>query len=188
MPKADVTICIPTWQAEPFIERTLACARAQTYDRIRILVSVDRCDDATEAICRNQAAQDSRIDVRVQEERLGWSRNAHFLLDQVDTEFCFLYFHDDIIEPTYTERLLAALVDSPDAKSAHCDLERFGTQRAIDPGCTYEGTAAERLVRLLVGPVKGALLRSMLRSELLAKPSDFPLSRAIASGALITSR
>ena len=120
-------------------------------------------------------SRDSRIDVRVQKERLGWSSNSNFLLDQVDTEFCFLYFHDDIIEPTYTERLREALDQYPEAKSAHRDVEHFGNQQRIEPGCTYDGTAAKRLVRRLVGPVSAELLRSLLRSELVAGGLRFPL-------------
>jgi glycosyltransferase involved in cell wall biosynthesis len=175
MPKPDVTICIPTWQAEPFIERTLNCARAQTHDKIRILVSVDRCDDGTEAVCRKHAAQDSRIDVRVQPERLGWSGNSNFLLDQVDTEFYFLYFHDDIIEPTYAERLRQVLIDHPEVQSVNCDLAHFGDREGIIVGGNYEGQPAQRLIRLLVGPERGALLRSLCRSGLLAKGLRFPL-------------
>ena len=46
-----VTVCIPTWQGQDFIGRALDCARHQTLMDIRILVSVDRCDDDTAAIC-----------------------------------------------------------------------------------------------------------------------------------------
>src|SRR3954468_11575177 len=154
MSVAGVTICIPTWQAEPFIERTLLCARAQTHKNVRILVSVDQSTDATETICRNQAKEDSRLDVRVQKERLGWSENANYLLDLVDTEFCFLYFHDDIIEPVYTERLRQALLQNPAAQSSHCDVAYFGDKEGLSAGNNYDGTAAERLIHLLVAPVK----------------------------------
>jgi glycosyltransferase involved in cell wall biosynthesis len=175
MSVADVTICIPTWQAEPFIERTLLCARAQTHNNVRILVSVDQSSDGTEAICRNQAKEDSRLDVRVQKERLGWSENANYLLDHVDTEFCFLYFHDDIIEPTYTERLRRTLLDDPEAKSAHCDLEIFGNRQITSPGRDYAGTATERLIKFLVEPVQGLLLRSLFKSELVSRGLRFPI-------------
>jgi glycosyltransferase involved in cell wall biosynthesis len=175
MPAADVTICIPTWQAEPFIERTLLCARAQTHKNVRILVSVDQSTDGTETICRSQAKEDSRLDIRVQKERLGWSENANYLLDQVGTEFCFLYFHDDIIEPVYTERLRQALLDDPDAASAHCDLEFFGNMQVTARGRDYAGTATERLIKFLVEPVQGLLLRSLFRSELVSKGVRFPI-------------
>ena len=175
MSAADVTICIPTWQAEPFIARTLACARAQTHKNVRILVSVDQSTDGTETICRTQAKEDPRLDVRVQKERLGWARNANFLLDQVDTEFCFLYFHDDIIEPAYTERLREILVGHPDVRSAHCDMETFGNKKVMMPGCDFDGTAAERMIKFLLIPLPLVPLRSLFRSELLAKGLRVPL-------------
>jgi len=176
MSAADVTICIPAWHAEPFIARTLACARAQTHKDLRILVSVDQSTDGTEAVCRSQAAEDSRIEVRVQKERLGWSRNANFLLSQVDTEFCFLYFHDDIIAPNYTERLRQTLLDDRDVYSAHCDVEVFGGMQAIYPGIDCSGKPAERLIRLLLAPDQQWVpLRGLMRSELIAQGQRFPV-------------
>jgi hypothetical protein len=170
----DVTICIPAWQAEPFIDRTLRCARAQTHAGVRIQVSVDQCDDRTAAICREHAGQDPRVEVIAQAQRLGWSENANYLLDRVDTDFFFLYFHDDVIEPTYTEKLRQALLDNPRAASAHCDLEYFGLQRAVDLGNTHAGPPARRIINYLVRPVKATQLRSLTRTGLVAKGLRFP--------------
>lgn len=164
----DVTICIPAWQAEHFIDRTLTCARVQTYSNIRILVSVDASTDGTLDICRAHARDDRRVEVIDQRDRLGWSRNANGLLDRVDTEFFFLYFHDDIIEPSYTERLLDTLRTHAEALSVHCDLQRFGNQDAVDPGNNYVGSPRDRLITFMTGPVKGTPLRSLVRSQLLA--------------------
>ena len=36
-----VSVCIPAWRAAEFIDRTLRCARAQTHDALRIVVSID---------------------------------------------------------------------------------------------------------------------------------------------------
>src|SRR6185437_12170453 len=97
--KIDITICIPAYQAQAFIDRTLRCAQGQTYDRVRILVAVDRSNDCTAQICRAFAAEDPRIEVIEHNERLGWCRNVNALLDQTDTPFFFIYFHDDLILP-----------------------------------------------------------------------------------------
>ena len=170
----DVTICVPTWQAEPFIGRTLQCARSQTYGDVRILVSVDQCDDSTVDVCLEHAREDERIEVIVQPERLGWSRNANALLDRVDTDLFFLYFHDDVLEPTYVEKLRAALLAEPDAISSHCDLKHFGDNEELHPGVRYDGPAAHRMLRWLVGPVKGTTLRSMTRRSALQAGLRFP--------------
>ncbi|NNC42690.1 MAG: glycosyltransferase family 2 protein, partial [Acidimicrobiia bacterium] len=92
----QVTVCIPTYQSESFIERTLGHASTQTHQNLRILVSVDQSEDATEEICRRYAAADSRFEVYAHESRLGWAHNLNFLLDKVESEFFFIYFHDDI--------------------------------------------------------------------------------------------
>jgi glycosyltransferase involved in cell wall biosynthesis len=159
-----VTVCIPAYQAAEFIDRTLRCAREQTFDALRIAVSIDVSEDDTEAICNAHAREDDRIDVRPHRERLGWFGNVNHLLDAVTTELSFIYFHDDVIDPTYVEQLVAALRRRPDAASAHCDvvLDRPSGE-SVRPGSDYDGTATVRLLTHFVKPDRGALLRSMVR-------------------------
>jgi hypothetical protein len=162
-----VAICIPVWRAEPFIEQTLRCAQAQTHANLQILISIDRCDDGTVDICRSFARSDPRIKIFAQTERLGWAANCNFLLDNVKSPFFFFYFHDDLILPHYTERLLKALRDSPQAVSCHCDMGHFGASEHISEGRNYMGSAAQRLATFLVAHNRGSPLRSLTRSNLL---------------------
>jgi len=162
----DVTVCIPAWQAAGFIDRTLRCARAQTHAAQRIAVSVDLSTDETEEICRSHAREDGRVVIYAQRERLGWTGNVNFLLERVRTEFACLYFHDDWIDSTYTERLVAVLRERPDAASAHCDVGHFGGTAHTLLGRAYEGTPHERLLTLFVATPKGSMLRSMFRPAL----------------------
>ena len=171
---ADVAICIPTYQAEAFIERTLTCARRQTHERLRIIVSVDVCEDRTAEICQRIADEDPRIRVIIQDERYGWSLNANAVLDAADCEFFFIYFHDDIIEPTYVETLLAALSQRPDAASAHCDLVEFGLLDEIKPAHTYDGSTLHRLVDFMMTK-RGTTLRSLVRRSAIGDSLRFPL-------------
>ncbi|MCU1464578.1 MAG: glycosyl transferase family 2 [Actinomycetia bacterium] len=164
---ADVSVCIPAFRSADFIDRTLRCAREQTHDALRIVVSIDLSDDDTEELCNAHGRADRRLEVHAHRERLGWAGNVNFLLDQVDTEFAFLYFHDDIIEPTYTERLIGRLRERSDAASAHCDMGHFGGSDWVNSGRQYDGTAGERVLTFLVAPDRGSLLRSMLRRTVL---------------------
>ena len=167
MTDARVSVLIPAYQAAAFIDRTLGCARAQTLSDIRILVSIDVSTDATEDLCRAQAGEDERIEVFPQSERLGWVGNVNFLLDHAEADFAFLYFHDDLIEPTYCERLVAALEERPGAASAHCDVAHFGGSEKLIPGRAFEEEAAAiRLVDFLTWRPKPSLLRAMMRRSL----------------------
>jgi hypothetical protein len=163
----EVTICIPTWQAEDFIERTLEFALGQTHRAIRVMVSVDKCEDATADLCLARAEQDPRVEVLVQRERLGWAGNVNALLDGVETPFCFLYFHDDFIVPRYVESLLAALRSQPDAESAHCDMGTFGASNKVERGFDYTRDVETRLASFLLTLARGAPVRSLLSKRLL---------------------
>ena len=190
MPGADgvVSVCIPAYQAESFIDRTLHCAREQTYELQRIIVSIDASDDDTEEVCRSHAGDDHRIEVHAHTERLGWVDNVNFLLDSVRTEFAFIYFHDDLIEPTYSERLVEALLQNPGAASAHCDVVLFGDSgEKLRLGCTYDGTAAERLLTYFVSPNRGALLRALVRTASPASRLRMPIAAAAYEMAFVAA-
>ena len=169
-----VSICIPAWQSESFIERTLHCAAMQTHKSLQILVSVDHSEDATGVICESFARKDFRVSVFIQRERLGWARNVNFLLERVRSPFFFLYFHDDLIDPDYTRRLLKTLSKYPDAMSCHCDMGHFGGSDYVSQGRTYTGSAAQRLATFLVTPTRGSPLRSLTRSAALGKNLRLP--------------
>jgi hypothetical protein len=164
---SEVTICIPAYRAEAFIERTLDFALGQTHRDIRVLVSVDAAGDRTADLCRARARTDPRLAVATHDDRLGWARNVNFLLDRVQTPLFFLYFHDDVIVPRYTSTLLAALEARPEAASVHCDVGLFGGSDEVKPGFEYGGETEERLAAFLVAPQRGSPLRSLARRELL---------------------
>lgn len=170
---ADVTICIPAFEAATFIDRTLRFAQGQTYRNIKILVSVDYSTDRTAEICGGFAARDPRLKIIEHGSRLGWCGNVNALLERVQTPLFFIYFHDDIILPQYCERLRGALLSNPEAASANCDLLDFGLHNRLAPGRSYEGSVAKRILTLWGVRERGTPLRSMIRRDRVG--SDFRL-------------
>lgn len=164
--KADVTLCIPTYQAEPFIRRTLGFACGQTLKRVRILVSVDQSQDGTAQICHELAKQDPRITVIEQPVRRGWSGNVSDLIRRVDTEFFAMYYHDDILLPQFCEAMLAALRNAPEAATANCEVSWLGAVERKIPAFYYTGTVAERVATLFAyDQIPAAPMRNMVRTE-----------------------
>ncbi len=172
----QVTLCIPTYQSETFIERTLGHASAQSHRNLRVLVSIDQSTDATEEICRRYAAADSRFEVYAHESRMGWAHNLNFLLDKVESEFFCIYFHDDLIDPRYLELLLAELISRPDAASSQADtlhVDPRGRQRRSS-GRAQEGSDFDRVVAALADPFVGSPLRALIRTALAKPDVRFP--------------
>ncbi len=157
-----VSLCIPAYRAEGFIGRTLDCARVQSHQDVLINVSIDGSHDRTEEICRQASTEDERIRVSIQRGGLGWSRNTNAALAMARTDHVGVYFHDDIIEPTYVEHLVDALGARPAAASAHCDLAEFGLVEGVQPAHDYDGSTLHRIVDFLTTR-RGTTLRSLHR-------------------------
>jgi glycosyltransferase involved in cell wall biosynthesis len=161
----EVSVLIPAYLAAGFIDRTLNFARGQTFDNLAIIVSVDAGNDNTADIARGYADTDARIEVYEHEERLGWAGNVNFLIENVETPFFFLYFHDDIILPQYIERLLLLLRNDPEAAGAYCDMGHFGASDHVSVGPAYTGTRVHRLLLMMLSRERGSPLRALLSSK-----------------------
>src|SRR5688572_9092751 len=98
-----ITVCVPVWNGASFVAETLECVRRQTQTDLRVLISDDHSDDDSAAVCQTFES-DSRFEVVVQPERLGWVGNVNWLLKRVDTPFGCILPHDDLITPDYLER------------------------------------------------------------------------------------
>jgi hypothetical protein len=161
-----VTVCIPAWQAADFIDATLGFARGQTHGSLRILVSIDASSDRTEELCRRHAREDPRVEVMAHRTRIGWAANINSLLDAVESEYFFIYPHDDVIDARYVEVLLQRLAGVPEAASAQCNVLAVDPQgrQYISPGSSHEGPAHERIIASLVGHAVGEPLRSLTRT------------------------
>ena len=147
---ARVVACMPAWNAEPFVRKTLEALAAQTYPALEVLVSDDASDDATAAICERFAASDRRFRVLRQPQRRGWIGNTNVLLDAAGGSLCFFAFHDDPPEPTYVARLVEALERHPGAVLAFSDvLSRDGVARYVElDGISDRLERARRLLRM----------------------------------------
>ena len=125
----DVTVCITAYKSGRMIEPTLRSVKAQTHSALRVLVSIDGPHEETESICRVEA--DSRFEIIVQPERLGWVGNTNALLDRIATEYFFILPHDDLLGDRYVEMLRRELIANPAAVNAYSDVEVFGADRRV---------------------------------------------------------
>ena len=162
-----VTVCIPVWNGEVFVQEILESVRKQTLDDITVLVSIDKSDDRSAEICRSFAAKDPRFKVFVQLERLGWIGNVNWLLRHVDSEFANILPHDDVVAPNYLERLVAELDRHPEAVLAFCDLQTFGTQKTLRVGPQATGDLFTRILDFLYGNTAAVAWRGVFRAKVL---------------------
>ena len=95
-----VTVIIPAWNAERYVENTLRSVLGQTHRRLKILVIDDGSTDGTAAILERLRREDERLDYRsVPNGGPAAARNR--ALEQLpgETDYVMFLDADDLLEP-----------------------------------------------------------------------------------------
>lgn len=103
-----VTAILPSYNAAEFIHATLDSLAAQTWPNLEILIGDDCSTDNTPDILRAFVAKQPNARLIIREKNLGWVENMNDLMTRAQGEYMFFAFHDDIVAPTYVERLCCA--------------------------------------------------------------------------------
>jgi glycosyltransferase involved in cell wall biosynthesis len=108
-----VSIGLPVYNGENFIEETLDSILSQTLDDFELIISDNASTDKTGKICNLYAEKDRRIRYYRNEKNLGGSRNYNKVFELSNSEYFKWAAHDDIISPTYLERCVDVLDRDP---------------------------------------------------------------------------
>ncbi|MGC4367132.1 glycosyltransferase family 2 protein [Hydrogenophaga sp. R2] len=104
-----VTIGIPTYNRSTQLLRAITSAQKQTYNHIEIIVSDNGSTDDTEAMCRELANHDQRIQFFRQPTNLGGTGNFNWVLSMARGSYFMWLGDDDWIESNYVESCLNIL-------------------------------------------------------------------------------
>lgn len=107
------SICIPNYNYEKYVGRTIASVRAQTYTDWEILVSDNASSDQSVPVI--QAFQDSRIKLTINACNVGFSGNLDRAARLATGDFMLMLSSDDLVRPAALETyhvLLKALGDA----------------------------------------------------------------------------
>ncbi len=162
-----VTVCVPVYNGGGFVEETLETIRRQTHSNFQVLISVDRSTDDSIDVCRSFLA-DSRFRLVEHERHLGWVDNANWLQERVETEYSFLLPHDDLIDESYIERLLAMAKAHPRAAVVYSDIQTFGLPTdTVLAQHSIHGTLLTRIVTYLMEHYNAVAWRGLMRLDAL---------------------
>ncbi|MBV4192553.1 glycosyltransferase family 2 protein [Bacteroides fragilis] len=102
-----VSIVIPVYNRELYIEDAIRSAISQTYQNIEIII-VDNCStDSTWNILNTWARKDDRIKVFQNKENLGPVLNWNECFKRASGEYLKILWSDDWISPTFVEKCLS---------------------------------------------------------------------------------
>ena len=104
-----VTIGLPVYNGERFLEETLQSILGQTYRDFELIISDNASSDRTEEICRSFAAQDGRIRYYRNDKNIGAAANFNRVFRLARGEYFKWAAHDDICSPEFLARCLEVL-------------------------------------------------------------------------------
>lgn len=133
-----VTVIVPIYNAEKYLDRCLDSIVSQTYRNLEILLINDGSTDDSEEICRRYMNRDSRIRLFCQENH-GQSAARNVGLDHMRGEYLTFVDADDYIERSYVEMLINELIKY-EVPLAVCGFDMPGVTEARQDAMDIVGT------------------------------------------------
>lgn len=98
-----ISIIIPVYNAENFLDRCLQSIVNQEYKNLRIILVEDCSKDNSRAVCEKWVSKDSRIELVALDKNGGAANARNHGLERVDFDNSFVAFvdSDDYLHPTY---------------------------------------------------------------------------------------
>ena len=141
-----VAVIVPAFNAETFLEQTLASVSSQTDPGWQCVVVDDGSTDDTARIAARFEHEDQRFTL-VRQPNQGVASARNHGLRQTDSEFVMFLDADDVLEPDALELLRKVLTVEHHAPAVHgraSVIDRLGAQSDL---CGYEQTfGRQRLV------------------------------------------
>lgn len=164
MPHPSVSVIIPAFNAEAFIEETLESALSQTLPPREVIVVDDGSTDNTAEIVRGYGKKVHLLE----QEHLGVSVARNAALAVAGGEYIALLDADDLWMPEKLEKQVAYLDEHPEIDIVFCVVEQFTRHAEIqlDPrhrilsGPSTSGLLARRGGFDRVGPFDTSLVAS----------------------------
>lgn len=112
MNKEKISVIVPIYNVERYIEKCLESLIYQTYSNIEIICVDDNTPDSSAKICENYSQRDSRITLIHKKHNAGLAaaRNAGLLAATGD--YIAFVDSDDWVSPDYLETLYNLLIDN----------------------------------------------------------------------------
>lgn len=165
-PDPRITLVVPCWNAGSHLRPLVESLLAQTETSARLVLVDDGSDDGSAALARECGR--GRMEVLVNERRLGLAANWNRCAELVDTRFFALAHMDDVYEPDFAATLADVLDERPAGAAAHC------MARGIDSHGAAIDAPQERMKRRAWSGLdradRATVYRRLLRSNFIAAP------------------
>lgn len=135
MTDKKISIIVPIYNLEKYLENSLDSLLAQTYKNLEIILVDDGSNDASAQICDDFAKKDDRVNV-IHKKNAGVSAARNSGLKIASGDYIGFFDGDDSADPDMFEFLMS-LAQKDNADIAMCEVRTImedGTQRSLATG------------------------------------------------------
>ena len=135
--KQLVSVVIPVFNAELFLERTLLSVQQQTYEKLEIIIVNDGSTDTSGQIAARYALSDPRFQV-ITQRNSGVASARNYGLQRSSGEYVTFLDADDIWHPTKIERQMDVLLSSTNSAGLGTVYSLTRYINSQDRGCIWK--------------------------------------------------
>lgn len=172
-----ISVIIPVYNAEKFLDRCLGSVLGQTYENIEVIAVNDGSKDGSLALLNGYAQRDSRVRV-IDQENGGVANARNVGLAHAGGEYILFVDADDWIEPDMAQSLLKLLEQTREADIAVCGGDAAEhPEEAVhiaDPKVEIWDSDRQKTEFLTHQRLQGMLWNKLIRAECFAGLSFDP--------------
>jgi glycosyltransferase involved in cell wall biosynthesis len=128
-----VSVVIPCYNYARYLPEAVESALGQTFADLEVVIVDDGSTDDTAVVAERLILEDSDREVRlICQQNAGVSAARNRGIDAALGEYVLTLDADDVIRPTYVERLFHVLDADPGIDLAYTWTERFGDSSGVD--------------------------------------------------------
>jgi len=120
-----VSICLPTRDRLPFLRKSVAGIRAQTYPDIEVVLSDNWSTDGTREFCLELERDDARFRYTRPAAPVGLYANHNAAFTHCRGRFVSFFHDDDVYGPEIVARFVSFLLEHPTVGIVSCDWDRI---------------------------------------------------------------
>jgi glycosyltransferase involved in cell wall biosynthesis len=171
-----IFIAVPVFRGWELVEETLRSIRDQEFKNFRVLISIDGADERSAEVCSKYTG-DSRFEMILQPERLGWAANLNWLMARCDAEFFCYWQQDDLCATNYLAALSEGATRHPEAACVYADVQWFGGRFGREMLPSVEGPPLQRVLEQIeqghFAPFRGLIRQSAIAGAGPLRITDF---------------
>lgn len=104
-----ISIIMPVWNAEKYLERSIASVKNQTYQNWELIIVDDGSDDNSISICEKESRKDLRIKL-ICNEHGGTALARNTGIKEAEGDYIGFLDADDVFHPMFFEKMINAVI------------------------------------------------------------------------------